>query len=195
MATLQSRIKLHQNEFTAKCRVPPRLNAMNSRVVRQREAFHCWSVLRALQTFSLIAVFLAASAMASGCGRSRVPAGPPRLPTVPAGGVLTVRGLPCAGASIVFHHEEGQASAIGTTDAEGRFTLSTYQHHDGAPVGNYLLTVATNNTTEVEPGVLAPLSTERSRSVIAAAYADPQSSSLTCEIPSAGKTDIRINLK
>jgi hypothetical protein len=150
---------------------------------------------RASRTRRCWALIVVTTAVAAGCSRSRVPAGPPRAPTVPAGGVLTLRGQPVAGASVVFHHAEGAASALGTTDAEGRFALSTYQKGDGAPVGTYRMTVATNDTTEVEPGVLAPLSTERSRSAITPSYADPDTSGLTCDIPPAGNTDIRIDLK
>ena len=136
-----------------------------------------------------------ATVAGSGCGRSGVPAGPPRLPTVAAAGVLTVRGQPVAGATVVMHHAEGRASAIGTTDAEGRFTLTTYQKDDGAPAGHYRVTVAKNDTTEVEPGVLAPLSAEPTRPTIPLSYGNPDTSGLTCEIPPDGNTEIRVDLK
>jgi len=143
-----------------------------------------------------IAVVVAFATVAvAGCGRSGVPAGPPRSPTVAAAGVLTVRGQPVAGATVVMHHAEGRASAIGTTDAEGRFTLTTYQKDDGAPAGQYRVTVAKNDTTEVEPGVLAPLSAEPTRPTIPPSYGNPETSGLTCEIPPDGNTEIRVDLK
>lgn len=143
-----------------------------------------------------IAVVVAFATVAvAGCGRSGVPAGPPRSPTVAAAGVLTVRGQPVAGATVVMHHAEGRASAIGTTDAEGRFTLTTYQKDDGAPAGQYRVTVAKNDTTEVEPGVLAPLSAEPTRPTIPPSYGNPDTSGLTCEIPPDGNTEIRVDLK
>jgi hypothetical protein len=195
MAELQKFSGLRKRNIAALCVMLRRMVSIGSQPVRHTTKARGRTFLTATRACSFLGVFVMAAAMVFGCGRGRVPSGPPRSPTVPAGGVLTVRGLPFAGATVVFHHEEGRASAIGTTDSEGRFALSTYQHDDGAPAGNYLVTVAANNTTEVEPGVLAPLSADRSRSVIPAAYADPQTSSLTFEIPPAGNTEIRINLK
>ncbi len=138
---------------------------------------------------------LAGGIAAAGCTRRRGPRGPARMPTVPAGGVVTFRGKPVAKASVVFLHEGGSASAVGTTDAEGRFTLTTYARDDGAPVGKYAMTVATVDTTEVEPGVLAPLPANGGRPGVPATYANAATSGLTCEIPESGDKDIRIELK
>ena len=134
-------------------------------------------------------------AAAAGCSRAKSPPLPARLPTVAAGGQVTFRGKPLAKASVVFHHDGGDASAVATTDAEGRFTLTTYTKDDGAPVGKYRLTVATVDTVEVEPGVLAPLSAEGPRSGLPAAYANPATSGLVIEIPDAGNPNITVELK
>lgn len=138
---------------------------------------------------------LAGTIAAAGCSRSRRQRGPARMPTVPAGGVVTFRGKPVAKASVVFLHEGGSASAVGTTDADGRFALTTYSRDDGAPVGKYRMTVATVDTTEVEPGVLAPLPATGGRAGVPANYANAATSGLTCEIPESGDKEIRIELK
>jgi hypothetical protein len=141
------------------------------------------------------AALLAGGIAAAGCSRSRRQRGPARMPTVPAGGVVTHRGKPVAKASVVFLHEGGSASAVGTTDAEARFALTTYSRDDGAPVGKYRMTVAMVDTTEIEPGVLAPLPANCGRPGVPANYANAATSGLTCEIAASGNPEIRIELK
>ena len=146
-----------------------------------------------LRTLGVVAVLCLAAA--AGCSRPTSPPRPARLPTVVAGGQVTFRGKPLPKASIVFHHDGGNASAVATTDAEGRFVLTTYAKDDGAPVGKYRLTVATIDTVEAEPGVLAPLSAEGSRSGPPANYANPATSGLVVEIPEGGDPNIAVDLK
>ncbi|HBE66585.1 MAG TPA: hypothetical protein DDW52_00415 [Planctomycetaceae bacterium] len=65
--------------------------------------------------------------------------------TIPVTGVIHVDGEPAEGIHIKFHPKEGvdtdqttETKAI--SDAEGKFTASTYELNDGAPVGEYTLT-------------------------------------------------------
>ena len=65
-------------------------------------------------------------------------------PTFPVRGRLLIGGWPAAGATLVFHPQGVDRSAPRPTakaDAEGRYSLSTFKPGDGAPVGNYLVTV------------------------------------------------------
>lgn len=142
----------------------------------------------------LVLPLLALLTVTGGCGRAKPPR-PARLPTVVAGGQVTFRGKPLPKASVVFHHDGGNASAVATTDAEGRFVLTTYAKDDGAPVGKYRVTVATVDTVEAEPGVLAPLPAEGSRSGPPAIYANPATSGIVIEIPEAGNPNITVDLK
>ncbi len=78
----------------------------------------------------------------SACG----PAGPYHKPLVgPIKGQVLVDGNPTAGVRILAH-EEGGGNAehptlpSGLTDADGNFTLGTYDQGDGVPAGNYKLT-------------------------------------------------------
>ena len=76
----------------------------------------------------------------SGC-KSDVPEG--TLIVHPVQGTVTVKGKPAEGILVMIAPAEGSIAAkehlqpSGTTDAEGRFSLSTYITADGAPVGQY----------------------------------------------------------
>jgi hypothetical protein len=53
-------------------------------------------------------------------------------------------GKPAAGATVFFYPVETDAEALapyGVTDANGSFTLTTYLTFDGAPAGEYVVTV------------------------------------------------------
>lgn len=143
---------------------------------------------------SLLVASLMVIAMV-GCMRSGPSPGPPRLSTVPASGVVLHRGQPVAKATVAFHRNDGLVSSNATTDDTGRFSLGTYGASDGAPAGGYRVSVAVSTTTEIEPGVLAPLPEGGARSPIPLTYADPSTSGLKVEIPDAGDREIKIELK
>jgi hypothetical protein len=93
---------------------------------------------------------IAVSAGLVGCG-----GGPSDTPeTVRAGGSVLVDGQPMPGLSVAFIPQNGKL-AVGETDDQGRFTLTTNEPGDGAVVGTY--TVAINrvdqNVTEAMPGM------------------------------------------
>jgi hypothetical protein len=75
-------------------------------------------------------------------------AGRPEFPTAyPAEGTVTLDGKPLAGAQVVLHPQSGNtdsggATAQATTDAAGRFRLTTFQADDGAVAGQYVVTVS-----------------------------------------------------
>ena len=74
----------------------------------------------------------------SACSRST------RKPVFPAKGQLLINGRPAAGATVFFNPVESDPDAIapyGVTDANGTFTLTTYLTFDGAPAGEYVVTV------------------------------------------------------
>ena len=64
-------------------------------------------------------------------------------PTIPVEGQVLVGGRPAEGVQVFFHpHDASQrGKPRGVTDAEGRFRLRTYQDGDGAPAGEYAVTV------------------------------------------------------
>lgn len=62
--------------------------------------------------------------------------------TVAVSGTVSYNGNPVAGATVTFMGEGAPRAAIGTTDAEGKFQLSTFGDKDGAVVGAHVITVS-----------------------------------------------------
>ena len=67
-------------------------------------------------------------------------------PTFPVSGRITVSGQAVPGATVTLHAynattEKYAAVADGLTDAVGRFQITTYSRFDGAPSGEYVVTV------------------------------------------------------
>ena len=65
---------------------------------------------------------------------------------IPAGGRVTVGGQVVAGATVALHRwnpetEKFVSVCDGLTDESGRFQLTTYSKFDGAPVGEYAITI------------------------------------------------------
>lgn len=82
-----------------------------------------------------------------------------RAEVYPAEGTVAVDGLPAAGVLLVLHPTEGSpADRAGvkpsaTTDVDGTFRLSTYGQNDGAPAGEYAVTVQWyQNPSKRKPG-------------------------------------------
>jgi hypothetical protein len=71
----------------------------------------------------------------SGSGRPR---------TYPVSGVVTMKGQPLEGATVVFVPAEGGShqAATGITDGTGKFKLSTFLADDGAQEGEYRIKVS-----------------------------------------------------
>lgn len=92
------------------------------------------SLIRALAACSVV--------LAAGCGGDQ-------LETVPVSGVVTCQGKPVPSARVMFSPQaiEGREASdlgkpgIGTTDDQGRFTLSTYSDGDGVVVGRHAVSV------------------------------------------------------
>ena len=86
---------------------------------------------------------LALALCAVGCG----PADPSLKPVYPVQGSLFVKGQPAEGAVVMFHPlplKAGTPTALtsrGTVSNDGSFRLTTYNTDDGAPEGEYALTV------------------------------------------------------
>jgi serine/threonine-protein phosphatase CPPED1 len=69
-----------------------------------------------------------------------------RKPAQPVRGQVVIDGCPVPGATVVFHLVEADAkkpkrAGDALTEADGSFQLSTYQANDGAPTGDYIVTI------------------------------------------------------
>jgi hypothetical protein len=79
-------------------------------------------------------------ALIVGCGDSN-----PK--TVLVSGKVTYKGAPLTNVSVVYTPDKGRL-AQGTTDGEGKYTLSTFKSKDGALPGEHKVTIS---TTEIPP--------------------------------------------
>jgi hypothetical protein len=74
-------------------------------------------------------------------------------PVYSASGTVTLFGNPLPTATVAFAPQDGQPTAFGTTDAEGKFTLTTYDFEDGAAAGKFkvVITKSAPAATEAAP--------------------------------------------
>jgi hypothetical protein len=94
--------------------------------------------------------------MLAGCGSS---SGFPK--TYKVSGTVKQSGKPVDGAMVTFLSDEGTKAAVGSTNANGEFKLSTFGPGDGALPGSYKVTItklsvpAASAAPSLPPGVLA----------------------------------------
>lgn len=108
-------------------------------------------MMKSLPTFAPVALGLLL-----GCGGAD--GDQERPPTHPVSGVVTHGGKPVEGAQVVFIPQNqsigatpgsGGSAGFGRTNAEGRYTLSTFGEEDGAVAGSYYVTIT--KTEAVKP--------------------------------------------
>lgn len=108
-----------------------------------------------------------------------------RQPTHPVRGQVTLDGKPVANATIVFKpvdaskfkwREQPQAKS----DAEGRFTVFTYESNDGAPAGDYRVGIAILAAAEDEGSDQVRRDTSAPK--IPPRYGDAATSGLTAKV-------------
>jgi hypothetical protein len=74
-----------------------------------------------------------------------------RKDVYPVSGKITLNGAPLAGASVAYApQEQGNPTAIGKTDNEGVYNLTTYEALDGAAPGKYAVVVTKMVSTTPE---------------------------------------------
>jgi hypothetical protein len=77
-----------------------------------------------------------------GCG-----GGADQPDTVPVSGTITVEGKPLEGAQVSFLGEGASRAAMGTTDAAGKYQLTTFEENDGAIVGKHTVSITKSRDT------------------------------------------------
>lgn len=110
-----------------------------------------------------------------------------RKPTHPVRGSAFFEGAPMVGAVITLTNEKDlpptkPTRAFGVVEADGSFKLSTYQAFDGAPVGEYLISLTWREASKTGPSMLP----ER--------YNTPATSGLRVTV-SAGTNNVALDLK
>lgn len=58
-------------------------------------------------------------------------------------GTVTLDGQPLADARVTFTPRGGQTNSLGTTDANGRYSLVYSRHHQGAEIGEHSVSIST----------------------------------------------------
>ncbi|MFO1001175.1 MAG: hypothetical protein U0936_12590 [Planctomycetaceae bacterium] len=125
-----------------------------------------------IATFFLKVLLLTVIGSAAGCGGSTGPQGGPRITTVPVTGTVKVDGVAAAFLRVVAVPAGGVGAvpmeSTGMTDANGLFTMSTYETGDGVPAGQYQLTFVW--------GQLNLMNSQYSGDKLNGKYADPAKS-------------------
>jgi hypothetical protein len=119
-----------------------------------------------------VCVLLGVFGFLAGCGggASDAPA------VVPVKGVVNYQGKPVPNVAVSFIPEKGLL-ATGTTDADGKFELTTNKPGDGAVVGTYK--VAINFSPELPEEAMGDPNYKAPTSPIPTKYADVSTSGLT----------------
>jgi len=105
-------------------------------------------------------------------------------PTVyDARGTLTINGVPVSNASLAFHRTDGTASTacpVAITRDDGTFAMTTYAAGDGAPPGEYVVTLLWHDASQPvdECECIDPLQHD----LLKGRYADAKTSQLHASI-------------
>lgn len=142
---------------------------------------------------------LACATMMFGCGGK--PADPNRPATTAVSGVVTHNGSPLDGATVTFKpvSTDGKA-AFGKTDAEGKFSLTTFEGGDGAIPGEYNVTVVkmevveSKAVSEDDPNYDPDYVEPEAKSLIPEKYGNAADSGLTASVGTEPVSDIKLEL-
>jgi len=123
-----------------------------------------------------------------------------RPKVVPARGMIRFNGKPLEGARVTFAHITAGVSSYGVTDAEGKFTLTTFQPGDGAAPGKYNVGVIKAQEPERHgakdaPPIFRSGGAPHARWLIPQRYGNPANSGLNAEAMENGDNEIILELK
>lgn len=116
--------------------------------------------------------------------------------TVKVTGTVTYNGSPVDGASVAFIPESGRP-ASGVTDAQGKFTLSTFGTDDGAVPGLHkvAITPAGSNEPPPMPGMPGYEESQQGKPPFPAKYGDVKTSNFEAKVEKGGKNDFTFDMK
>lgn len=130
-----------------------------------------------------IVTALVVSAILIGCG------GTDNDPTHQVNGVLHYNGEPLSNVGVTFYPEHGR-SAVGKTNAEGNFTLMTYNPNDGAVAGEHKVAIvpgpgdsAAKDSSELTADDYAPPASGNAEAPFPRKYLSRETTDLTVHIP------------
>ncbi len=135
----------------------------------------------------LLGAVLLVSLLALGCAQP----GTDRPATYVVTGTVTQDGQPVGGATIGFQPTGGSTGAVGKTDADGKYTLTTFASGDGALPGEYQVKIVkydietTEAVDEDSEAYVAPNEDEEvpaPENLLPPNFADPATSGLTATV-------------
>lgn len=111
-----------------------------------------------------------------------------RKPTYPTEGKLLIHGQPAGGVTVFLHStdpaETEPTRPVGTTAPDGTFSLTTSAANDGAPAGEYIVTIL------YEP-VDSPLTRSKTKPpTFDKKYTDPKTSPLRARVENKPKNTL-----
>jgi hypothetical protein len=170
--------------------------------------FYSWIVfMRSALSASLLMISLAVSL--PGCGKSDRPT------LAPASGRVTLAGAPIAGATVSFQPVAGGRPCSGVTNAEGVYSITSYEENDGAPVGEHKVVIIkiagpgastpagaapaedpSLSLSNMEgPGEDGQLPKEpETQYLVPQKYGNPETSGLTANVPEGGSDKLDFDL-
>jgi hypothetical protein len=116
-------------------------------------AIQCAICRRGRWTFVVCLGLLTAS-LSAGCGGKSRPAIKGKLPLFPVKGKVVMDGQPLAGATLIFYATSDMPRGAApqrpraVVEDDGTFQVSTYDNDDGAPAGQYKVTVSWKGATK-----------------------------------------------
>lgn len=114
--------------------MPPRVSRREGQVVFREDG---WTMMN-VNSLGRVVLLLLCVALVVGCQ----PAGADRPATFKVTGAVTMDGAPLEGASVMFVPKTPPGNAAsGTTDAGGKYALSTFGGDDGAVPGDYFVVI------------------------------------------------------
>lgn len=131
--------------------------------------------------------------LAVGCSGGKPDAWKKARPaTYPAKGLVTFKGSPVEGATVVFLPDSKPQSATAVTGADGRFVLRTFDPKDGAIAGKHLVTIykTTEERSSDPESMVPPKITQH----LPAKYADAKKSGLSAEVQEKGPNEFTFEL-
>ena len=128
-----------------------------------------------------------------GCGKKDSRPGRVRV-----SGTVLRAGQPVADAAVIFEPLESTPAATGTTDASGRFTLTTFDTNDGAVPGEYKVALHKIEMIRSERPADAPddLATPppQEKWLLPMKYGSTSTSGLTASVKVEAKNDFKFEL-
>lgn len=132
-----------------------------------------------------------------------------KSPVYKVKGKVTYLGNPIVGAMVAYSPEGSQPAAIGKTNDEGVYTMTTYRAGDGAAEGNFkvlisLLEVEAPSTSDAPHGTdpnqnysisHAGKPKKSTGGILPAIYGDAAKSPLTAKVQSSGSNEFNFELK